>query len=131
MRTSFINFPPRHGIVVEMRYERKVHGSLWCFLRRASFSWNIKMNDEEEKKEREEKKEEREAEKKGGGKGSNGSDYVKIHRRLKNDEQWFILSVYSNPLRFLWWEGNILTWIYPFVRQHLLPFSGMDVWRLV
>lgn len=56
LRTSFINFPPRHGIVVEMRYERKVHGSLWCFLRRASFSWNIKMNDEEEKKEREGKK---------------------------------------------------------------------------
>lgn len=52
-----------------------------AFVRRASFSWNIKMDDEE---------------KKGGG--SNGSDYVKIHRQLKNDEQWFILSIYSNPL---------------------------------
>lgn len=43
------------------------------------------MNDEGKKKKREkEKKGER---KKEGGKGSNGSDYVKIHRQLKNDEQ--------------------------------------------
>lgn len=59
------------------------------FLRSSSIflvrSWNIKMNDEGKKKKREkEKKGER---KKEGGKGSNGSDYVKIHRQY--DEKWW------------------------------------------
>lgn len=95
MRTSFINFPPRHGIVVEMRYERKVHYDVFCLRSSSIFLVKYKNGRRREKK-RERKKRRKKREKKGGG--SNGSDYVKIHRQMKNDEQWFILSIYSNPL---------------------------------
>lgn len=101
-----------------------------AFVRRASFSWNIKMDDEEKKREREKKEERRERKKEEDRMVLTMWKFIDSWKMMSSDSSYPYIRTHC----FLWWKGNILTWIYSFLRQLLLPFFGggyMSIWRLV